>query len=216
MLEILQIETFRLSDLSEMERSIGVSTLRERNRIRARNDVIETALALFEQQGYDATTVDQIARAAGLSSATVFRHFPSKEDILFSEEDDSARAMAECVAARQDPSVDVAALAEPVVKYAAELQDERTHRLTRLVMTTRSLEARSLRMRLRWEREIARTLAAEEGDAAPTLRHTLIASIAISCLSAAVRYWDRSDPSSKLTDLVTLAFEQRASSDRAH
>ncbi|WP_433602357.1 TetR/AcrR family transcriptional regulator [Nocardia sp. CA-135953] len=192
-----------------------MSTLRERNRIRARNDIITAALALFEQQGYDATTVEQIARAAGLSSATVFRHFPSKEDVLFGEEDDSARAMAECVAARRDPAVDVAALAEPVVKFAVELQDERTHRLTRLVMTTRSLEARSLRMRLRWEREIARTLAAEEGDAAPTLRHTLIASIAICCLSAAFRYWDRSDPSSNLTDLVESAFEQRVSSDRA-
>ncbi|MFE9320745.1 TetR/AcrR family transcriptional regulator [Nocardia sp. NPDC052278] len=192
-----------------------MSTLRERNRIRARNDITAAALVLFAEQGYDATTVEQIARAARLSSATVFRHFPSKEDILFGDEDDSARTMVEYVAARSDSSVDVAALEEPITKFAAELQDERTQTLTRLVMTTRSLEARSLRTRLRWEREIARQLATEEGAATPTLRHTLVASIAVSCLSAALRYWDRSDPSSSLTDLVELAFQQRVSSDRS-
>ena len=192
-----------------------MSTLRERNRIRARNDITAAALVLFAEQGYDATTVEQIARAARLSSATVFRHFPSKEDILFGDEDDSARTMVEYVAARSDASVDVAALEEPITKFAAELQDERTQTLTRLVMTTRSLEARSLRTRLRWEREIARQLATEEGSATPTLRHTLVASIAVFCLSAALRYWDRSDPSSSLTDLVELAFQQRVSSDRS-
>lgn len=192
-----------------------MSTLRERNRIRARNDITAAALVLFEKHGYDATTVEQIARAASLSSATVFRHFPSKEDILFGDEDDSAQAMVECVAARRDRSVDVAALAEPMSKFAAELEDERTQTLTRLVMTTRSLEARSLRMRLRWEREIALQLATEEGAATSTLRHTVIASVAVSCLSAALRFWDRSDPSSSLTDLVESAFAQRMSSERA-
>lgn len=192
-----------------------MSTLRERNRIRARNDITTAALILFEKQGFDATTVEQIARAARLSSATVFRHFPSKEDILFGDEDDSAQRMAGCVAARPDRSVEVTALAEPMTKFAAELQDERTQTLTRLVMTTRSLEARSLRMRLRWEREVALQLAIEEGAATSTLRHTVIASIAVSCLSAALRFWDRSDPSSNLTDLVESAFRQRMPAERA-
>ncbi|MEU1370883.1 TetR family transcriptional regulator [Streptomyces sp. NPDC005803] len=185
-----------------------MTTLRERNRLRARQDITTAALKLFAEQGYDATTVEQIARAAGLSSATVFRHFPSKEDILFGDEDSSAAAMVHHVANRTDRSIGVAALAEGVGKFAAELQDERIHALTRLVMTNRSLEARSLRMRLRWERDIARQLASEEGVGSPALAHTLIASIAISCFSAALRHWNRDDPSTTLTDLVTLAFEQ--------
>ncbi len=137
----------------------------------------------------------------------MFRHFPSKEDILFGDEDSSAEAMVHHVARRTDRSIGVAALAEGVGKFAAELQDERTHALTHLVTTNRSLEARSLRMRLRWERDIARQLAFEEG-ARPSLAHTLIASIAISCFSAALRYWDKDDPSTTLTDLVALAFAQ--------
>lgn len=185
-----------------------MSTLRERNRLRTREDIIAAALAMFVEHGYEATTIDQIAKAAGVSSATLFRYFPSKEDLLFGDEDKSAAAMVQQVGGRSDRSATVAALAEPVVKFAAELQDERTPRLTHLVMTNRSLEARSLRMRLRWERDIARQLATEQDLAAPALEHTLTASIAVSCLSTALRYWDKSDTSTSLTDLVTQAFER--------
>lgn len=185
-----------------------MTTLRERNRLRTRNDIIEAALALFLEQGYEATTVDQIAKAAGVSPATLFRHFPSKEDVLFGDEDNSAAAMVRHVAERADPAPTLAALAEPVTTFAAEMEDERTPRLTHLVMTTRSLEARSLRMRLRWERDIARQLASEQGLSGPTLEHTLTASVAVSCVSAALRYWDRSDSSTTLADLVRRAFEQ--------
>lgn len=187
-----------------------MSTLRERNRQRTRQDIIAAALALFVDQGYEATTVDQVAKAAGVSPATLFRYFPSKEDLLFGDEDNAAVAMVRQVAERSNRAATVAALAEPVVKFAAELQDERTPRLTHLVMTTRSLEARSLRMRLRWERDIARQLATEQGLTSPTLDHTLTASIAVACLSAALRYWDKSDPSTALTDLVTQAFDRCA------
>jgi AcrR family transcriptional regulator len=42
-----------------------------------------TALALFESRGYDATTVDDVAAAADVSPRTLFRHFPTKEDLVF-------------------------------------------------------------------------------------------------------------------------------------
>ncbi|MCH5675594.1 TetR/AcrR family transcriptional regulator [Streptomyces sp. CME 23] len=167
-------------------------------------------MALFIEQGYEATTVDQIAKGAGVSPATLFRHFPSKEDVLFGDEDNSAAAMVQHVAERSDRSITVAALAEPVARFAADLQGEDTPRLTHLVMTNRSLEARSLRMRLRWERDIARQLAAEQDFTSPTLDHTLIASIAVSCLSTALRYWDKSNASIRLADLVNEAFDRCA------
>ncbi|MBC7518554.1 MAG: TetR family transcriptional regulator [Microbacteriaceae bacterium] len=54
--------------------------------LRARLTV--AALELFEQNGYDSTTVDDIAKVAGINRRTFFRHFPNKEDVLFADQPD--------------------------------------------------------------------------------------------------------------------------------
>jgi len=182
-------------------------TLRERNRLRTAADVETAALELFERDGYDATTVERIAARAGISSATFFRYFRAKEDVLFSGEDASADALVALVAGRPDRRRTVAALAEPVCRFAhRSVAGPATdgQRLTHLVMTTPALEARSLRLRLRWEREIAAQLAREAGTDRPDLRHTLVAAIAVSCLTSALRAGHHTGAS--ITHLTRRAF----------
>lgn len=59
-------------------------SLRERKKLKTRLAIQDEALRLFLSQGYDGTTVDQIAEAAGVSPATFYRYFPTKEDaVLF-------------------------------------------------------------------------------------------------------------------------------------
>ncbi|MGK5638098.1 TetR/AcrR family transcriptional regulator [Streptomyces sp. URMC 126] len=62
--------------------------LRERKKIQTRQAIRAAAYRLFEEQGYDATPVDQIAEAADVSPSTVFRYFPTKEDIVLTDEYD--------------------------------------------------------------------------------------------------------------------------------
>jgi AcrR family transcriptional regulator len=58
--------------------------LREPKKARTRTQIRETALRRFAQQGYEATTVGQIAEAADVSLSTLFRYFPTKAQLVLS------------------------------------------------------------------------------------------------------------------------------------
>ncbi|MGW2885879.1 TetR/AcrR family transcriptional regulator [Streptomyces griseoruber] len=62
--------------------------LRERKKIKTREAIRTATYALIKEQGYDATTIDQIAERAEVSPSTVFRYFPTKEDIVLTDEYD--------------------------------------------------------------------------------------------------------------------------------
>ncbi|MCP2336742.1 acyl-CoA-like ligand-binding transcription factor [Actinomadura rupiterrae] len=66
--------------------------LRERKKLKTRRAIQHHALRLFERQGYDGTTVEQIAAAAEISPSTFFRYFPTKEDVVVSDEYDPVMA----------------------------------------------------------------------------------------------------------------------------
>ena len=62
--------------------------LRERKKAKTRAAIREHALRLIQEQGYDATTVEQIAEAAEVSPSTFFRYFPTKEDVVLQDDMD--------------------------------------------------------------------------------------------------------------------------------
>ncbi len=68
--------------LSQGEReALAQPGLRERKKAKTKAAIQQHALRLFQAQGYDATTVEQIAEAAEISPSTFFRYFPTKEEV---------------------------------------------------------------------------------------------------------------------------------------
>jgi AcrR family transcriptional regulator len=68
---------------------------RERKKQRVREEILDAAFQLFSEQGYEATTIAEIAETVDLAPSTVFRYFPTKVEMVFSKLDaiaDSARA----------------------------------------------------------------------------------------------------------------------------
>src|SRR5690606_14406568 len=78
--------TFMTTARSSLTPAAQAPGLRERKKIKTRRAIRAAMYALVEEQGYEATTVEQIAERADVSPSTVFRYFPTKEDILLTDE----------------------------------------------------------------------------------------------------------------------------------
>jgi AcrR family transcriptional regulator len=72
--------------------------------------LVTAAVALFTEQGYDATTVNEIAERAGLTKTTFFRHFSDKREVLFAGQEIHGRLLAEAIAALPDEATPMQAV----------------------------------------------------------------------------------------------------------
>ena len=119
--------------------------LRERKKARTRAAIREHAFRLFREQGYDGTTVEQIAEAAEVSPSTFFRYFPTKEDVVL--QDDMDTLWLEAVRAQPAGLSPIAALREGMHAAFGQLSAEQFDQLregTKLAFTVPAVRARSL------------------------------------------------------------------------
>lgn len=117
----------------------------ERKKIRTRAAIRQQALRLFREQGYDATTVEQIAEAAEVSPSTFFRYFPTKEDVVL--QDDMDLLWAAAVRAQPPELSPMAAMRgamHDVFAAMSPAQLEQLRESAELSMSVAAVRARSL------------------------------------------------------------------------
>jgi AcrR family transcriptional regulator len=197
----------RMSSIATISIATSRPGLRERKRLKTYQTIQHEALKLFTQLGYDATTVEQIAEAAQISPSTFFRYFPTKEDVVFTEEDDPTlkRLIEERPA--HEPAIE--AVRQAMHEWLpTAFADDSEESLARLKL---AISVPALRARL-WEQQqanvaiLAELLSRRTGrDPADFALH-LTASACFAVVMTAVLTWVVQDGKADLAALLDQAF----------
>jgi AcrR family transcriptional regulator len=189
----------------EAKTATGVpATLWDRTRQLASQEILETALRLFSEQGYDETTIAQIAREAGVSQRTLFRYFGTKEDLLGGNQLRFGQVLTETISEQPAEAGVWEALRAGIAAVLA-LHDSREQALERfrLLHNTPSLRAGWLEKQLQFQEDLLPLVAARMNIAAGSAdpRARAVIATAFACLDAASMTWAGTDGKADIMDL---------------
>lgn len=185
----------------------------------ARDRLAQAAFDLFDERGYEQTTVDDITERAGLGRATFFRHYRSKEDVIFPDHNQMLGQIRDRLQTSSHRTV-LAAVSDAVRLVLLHYLDEgdlarRRYALTSTVPALRDREIASVARYQRLFREFIAGQMGDPAEAAP-LRAELTAAAVVAAHNHVLRRWLRGespDPVRELDDAmrhVTGLFAQAA------
>ncbi|MFG1810452.1 TetR/AcrR family transcriptional regulator [Streptomyces sp. NPDC049040] len=188
-------------------------TLRERQRSETRRLIQAQAVGLFTDRGYDTVTVADVARAAGVSAMTVYRHFPTKEDLVLV--DQPARLIAERVAASPAGNPLVSRVGGALVDAAAALTggdaaEPAAYRrflldCLKLMVATPALRARYLDSQYALQQAIIEALGDQAADTDTAFRAQAATSACLAAMHTALTRWAEDDGRTELPELIARA-----------
>ncbi|MGW7066860.1 TetR/AcrR family transcriptional regulator [Streptomyces sp. NPDC054855] len=188
-------------------------TLRERRRSETRRVIQTHAVRLFTDRGYDAVTVADVAEAAGVSAMTVYRHFPTKEDLVLIEQ--PAQLIAERVAASQATQPLVRRVGGALIDAATALtsddgaQPAANERFLldclRLMVSTPALRAKHLDSQHALQQAIVDALGDDMSDPDTAFRAHAATSACLAAMHTALTRWAQENGRMKLPELIAQA-----------
>ncbi|MFJ6697590.1 TetR family transcriptional regulator [Streptomyces sp. NPDC091272] len=179
--------------------------LRERKKRRTRNSLLRVALELFTSQGYERTTVDEIAAAVEVSQRTFFRYFASKEEVAFTVVSMVEARFLEAIRERPAAENPLTALRNAVTwawdsvgeAIEAVVPIELHMRTYQMIESTPALLAVHLRRSTELEDAIAHLIAEREGlDVDADLRPRITVAAFGGVMRLTGRMWGRRDDAS--------------------
>lgn len=182
--------------------------LRERKKLKTRIAIREATYRLIEEQGYEATTVEQIAETAEVSPSTVFRYFPTKEDIVLTDEYDPM--LEDALRARPADEPIVESLRH-VLRRAVSLgftEEPEVSRLrTRLMVEVPAVRSRMLESMSVTGRMLCRVIAERIGRDPEELEVRVFSMSLTGALTETAVYWAEHGHEDDLGGLVDRALD---------
>lgn len=170
----------------------------------ARTRLADAAFALFDERGYEQTTVDDIAERAGVGRTTFFRHYRSKEDVIFPDHDRLLVLIRDRLAT-SNHSTALVAVSDAVRLVLLHYLDEgelarRRYALTSKVTTLRDREIASVARYQRLFREFIADWMGDPTESA-SLRAELMAAAVVAAHNHVLRRWLRGEAADPVTEV---------------
>lgn len=181
--------------------------LRERKRHETSGRIVEEGLKLFVKHGYEGTTLEAIARAAGISRRTFFYYFKSKEDVLLAAHDGGFReALGPAMLEESPEQRPLAAVQNCLIKLASRRETKESVVFDRLMQSTEALRARKEAGFVQTERILLEAM--RELWPSPERRDglRLVAMVAMGTLRLALERWKQTEAAHPLTYYVDESF----------
>jgi AcrR family transcriptional regulator len=160
--------------------------LRARKKARTRELIADTARRLFEERGFDAVTVAEVAREANVAEKTVFNYFPTKEDLFYSRLEQFEEELLTAIRERKSGQSVIGAFREFITRQRGALQiaddaeaTKRMRAVNRVITESPALLAREQQVFARYTESLAKLIAEETRAAADAAEPWVVANALI-------------------------------------
>lgn len=187
-------------------------TMRDRTRRAVQAELVDLAMRLFLTQGYEQTTVAQIAAAANMSSRTFFRYFASKDDLITQATAGKGEEIVQALASQPMNTPPWTALRQAFEPLITEMvTDERSLAIMRMMLEEPALAPNLTYKHATWSQNLARALEPRLPNHLTALERRLEAEAlghaGMACLLVAQREWVSSGGQPPLSELLDITMQ---------
>lgn len=193
------------------ESSNGGPSRAGRKRVTSRAELEHVAFGLFAEHGFERTTIDELADAAGIGRRTFFRYFPSKNDVVWGDFNGQLELMRSHFRACPANTPLMAAIRDVVIAFNLVAPEEKPwhRRRLELILTVPALQAHSTLRYADWRAVVAEFAADRLGTRQSALLPQAIAHATLGVAVAAYERW-LADQASTLETLLADALQALA------
>ncbi|SFI69125.1 transcriptional regulator, TetR family [Bosea sp. OK403] len=182
--------------------------LRERNRREKYEHITNVSIRLFLENGYDATTLAEIAHSSGISRRHLFNYFDSKDEILFSHLREYYEMIAESIArgSPDEPTLEV--VRKAILSNLTRFDAERTLAIAKIMRNNAALQSKNRANEINLEKAIMKGLSALWPSKMSHDRLLFASILSSGAIRFATYIWLRDGNEIKLADCVAEAFDR--------
>jgi AcrR family transcriptional regulator len=181
---------------------------RAQARASVRAKIAQSVFTIFAERGFEETTASEAAEAAGISRASFFRYFSSKEEAVFAAQEAMGEEIAAALGGRpadEDTWTALRRAFDAAVRNYERSPSETLARV-RLALGTPALRAHDLERQLQWRQMITDQLAPRLGLERSDIRAEALAGAALAALDVAVTCWAERGEEADLIELIDETF----------